>query len=171
MFCSDSSSQHALHFLLHFYSIFTFFSLPPLWALDLLHPLNPLPFSLFLRLFIVSPLVLTRPLSYSFFFLSAPTLGSKVSCLTVNVLSFPQREATRWQRENYSVLQCNNLHCVTHTHTHTYVCSPVSVSLVKHIASSSAFVWSYERSQSQSAVPVCLSMVLNSIFYRLLGPG
>lgn len=58
-----------------------------------------------------------RPLGF-FLFLSAPTPGSKVSCLTVNVLSFPQREAARWQRENYSVLHSINLHRVTRSHTY-----------------------------------------------------
>lgn len=86
------------------------------------HPLNPPQFSPFLSLFIVSPLFPTRPPSQCLpLALSSPTPGSKVSCLTVNVLSFPQREATRRQRENYSVLHSVNLHCVTHilTHTHT----------------------------------------------------
>ncbi len=87
------------------------------------HPLTPPQFSPFLSVFIVSPFLLTRPHSQCLpLSLSAPTPRSKVSCLTVNVLSFPRREAARRQRENYSVLHSINLHCVTlsHTHTHTY---------------------------------------------------
>lgn len=131
-FSSGSSSLYTLHFLLQSYSIFTFIFLHPLKICD------SLPFFSDSLLFLLSASLAhppTRP-----FFLSALTLGSKVSCLTVNVLSFPQREATRWQRENYSVLHCNNLHRVTHAHTHTYVLPPVSLSLAKHIASSSACV-------------------------------
>ncbi len=107
-------------------SIFTFLSTLAFFALCLpFPPPTKLSTILFLRLFILSPLFLTRPpLQCLPLPLPAPTPGSKVSCLTVNVLSFPQREAARRQRENYSVLRSINLPCDTrtHTHTHTHLC-------------------------------------------------
>lgn len=136
------------------------------------HLLNPLHFSLFhtLMLLLSSSPAHPQCLPLS---VSDPTPGSKVSCLTVNVLSFPQREAARQQTENYCVLHSINLHCVTHTHTDTYcwLACALSCEFVPngtYCLSISVSVWGYERSQSQSAVLVCLSMVLNSIFYTLL---
>lgn len=139
-----------LLFCFHFH-LFLHRCFPPHWKWSALLPLplNPRQVSLSPGLLL---LILTRPpLSVSLSLsLSAGTPGSKVSCLTVNVLSFPQREAARRQRENYSVLHSINLHCVTHTHqptrTHTHmltdghVCSPVSLCLVEHIASPSVWV-------------------------------
>ena len=103
--------------------------------------------------FIVSPLWVFTP-------------GSKVSCLTVNVLSFPQREARH--RENYSVPPSVNLQCVTRSYAYLRftACAQEIPPLHLH-ARMCVCAWGYERSQSQSAILACLSTKLNSIFYTL----
>lgn len=147
-------------------SIFTFslyFDFPPRWKLFFLFPSY---YNLCGSFAVYCCPSLPQPTLS----LSAPTLGSKGACLTVNMLSSPQREAARRQWENYSVLRSINLHCVTHARTystHTLmvglpVCSPVSLCPVEHIASPS--VWVCEDMKGHT----CLSMVLNSIFYTLL---
>lgn len=110
-----------LHISLHF-------ALHPRWELSFVFspptkPSTVLHFSQSLHCFCISSALPLR--------LSTPTPGSKVSCLTVNVLSFPQREAAWRERGNYSVLHSINLHCVTHhTHTHTVGCMCASFECV-----------------------------------------
>lgn len=169
------SCFNVLLLLLFFCFHFHLFLYAEKWSFFSRHPPKPSAF-LSVSHSNVAPLFLTCPSSMSPSPLSAPTPGSKVSCLTVNVLSLPQREATRQQKENYCVLHSSILTCTvwhTHTHTRTYcwLARALSSEFVPngtYCLSISVSVCGYERSQSQSAVLVWLSMVLNSIFYTLL---